>query len=641
MKKNVQSLRTRASLLAAAASLCATPLLAQTLPETRVSATRFAEPAATLPLGVSVITADQIRAAGATTVNDAIVRLLGVPGRQDLSNGGDTSVDLRGFGTTSDQNQVVILDGIRLNEGDLASTRLAGIPIDSVERIEVLRGSGAVLYGEGATGGVIVITTKAYAGGQRASGASAYAAVGSYGLRDVRASGTVSTPAGFALDADAQDRKTDGYRANSASDSEAASVTGQWSNSWLRLGARYAQDDLAARLPGALTAQQYADDPRQSFFPDDHGSIRSRRTSAFAQADVGSWQLAFDAGERQKELRSIFSGFRSDYDVDAHNYALRGRQELKLGSATNVLVLGTDRNEWKRTNVSASSDAAQDATALYAKDDVLFATGARLSLGVRTEKIHKDSGGTALDDHPNAWELGLSQQLSADWLAYFRVGTSYRLASADEFTFTQPDVILQPQTSKDAEVGTRWNYGAGKLEARLYHSALKNEIGFDPNAPNTFFGANVNFDPTQREGLEVDWNHALTKAVALQVNGAVRRATFRSGPYEGKDVPLVPRQTLAVRADWVPVAGHRLNAGVNWVSEQHPDFQNTCTIPAYVTADARYAWQFYRNAELALGVTNLFDQKYYTQAFGCVAGTTTSIYPEPGRQFTASVRVQF
>lgn len=641
MQRNAHPLRARACLLAAAASLSTPSLLAQNLPETTVTATRFAEPAATLPLGVSVITADQIRAAGATTVNDAIVRLLGVPGRQDLSNGGDTQIDLRGFGTTSDQNQVVILDGIRLSEGDLASPRLAGIPIDSVESIEVLRGSGAVLYGEGATGGVIVITTKAYAGRQRTSGASVYGAAGNYGTSDVRASGTVATPSGFAFDVNAQQRKTDGYRVNSASDTRAGSVAGQWSNDWLRLGARYAQDTLDAGLPGALTAQQYAENRRQSLFPDDHGSIRNDLGSVFAQADVGSWQLAFDGAERQKQVRSVFSGFRSDYDVDAHNYALRGRNEAKFGAVTNVLVLGSDRDEWTRTSVNGSTDAAQDATSLYAKDDVLFATGTRLSLGARGEKIHKDSGGVAVDDHQNAWELGLSQTFATDWLAYARVGRSFRLATADEFTFTQPDVVLQPQTSHDAELGARWTYGAGKVEARVYRSNLTNEIGFDPNATNTFSGANVNFDPTRRQGVEVDWNHALTKSLGVQVNGAERRATFRSGPYDGKDVPLVPRQTLAVRGDWVPAAGHRLNAGVNWVASQHPDFENACRIPSYVTADARYAWQFHRNAELALGVTNLFDHKYYTQAFGCDSGTTTSIYPEPGRQFTASVRVQF
>jgi iron complex outermembrane recepter protein len=125
------------------------------------------------------------------------------------------------------------------------------------------------------------------------------------------------------------------------------------------------------------------------------------------------------------------------------------------------------------------------------------------------------------------------------------------------------------------------------------------------------------------------------------VNAAVRKATFRSGPHDGKDVPLVPSETLTLRGDWVPVAGHRINAGVNWVSSQHPDFDNACKIPSYTTADARYAWQFHPHAELGLGVTNLFDRKFYTQAFGCAGGQTTAIYPEAPRQFTASLRLQF
>lgn len=642
MTTTVPTPHARAILLAAAATLATPALLAQTtLPETRVTATRFAEPAASLPLGVSAITADQIRAAGATSVNDAIVRILGVPGRMDLSNGGDTSIDLRGFGATADANQVVIVDGLRLSEGDSASPRLAGIPIESVERIEVLRGSGAVLYGEGATGGVIVITTKAGSGRQRASGATLYGAVGSEDMTDVRASGTLVTPNGFALDADAQKRRTDGFRRNSASSTEAGSITAQWTNDWLRFGARAGQDKLDARLPGSLTPAQYAADPTLSFTPEDHGTIRNDRASLFAQADAAGWQLAFDAGQRSKKLRSEFSGFAADYDVDAHNYALRGRRESKLGSVTNILVLGFDRNDWARTNYSFGPDSEQDADAFYAKDDVLFATGTRLSLGGRTEKIHKQGGGTVLDDRQNAWELGLSHPVATDWTAWFRIGHSYRLANADEFNLTQPGTTLQPQESNDTEVGARWTYAQGKLEARLYHSRLDNEIGFDPNAPRTFFGANVNFDPTRREGVEVDWNHALTAALNVQVNAAVRRATFRSGPYEGQDVPLVPREALAVRADWVPAAGHRLNAGVNWVSSQAVDFLNQCRIPSYVTADARYAWQFRPGAEFALGVTNLFDNDYYTQAFGCFGGTISGLYPEPGRQFTASVRVQF
>jgi iron complex outermembrane recepter protein len=633
----------------AVAATFAAPAAAQqssiALQPTVITATRFPENPDPLPLGVSMITADQIRAAGVTTVSDAIVRLLGIPGRQDLFNGGSTGFDLRGFGATADSNQVVVLDGVRLNEADLSSPRLAGIPIDSVESIEVLRGSGAVLYGEGATGGVVVITTKAGAGRQRASGATLYGAVGSDNMWDARASATVSTTEGFVLDADAQKRRTDGFRDNSESGTDTGSVSGQWSNGWLRLGARIAQDKLDARLPGALTADEYAANPKQTTTPADYVTIRNDRASVFAKADVADWQLAFDAAQREKELRSLnFGVFPIDYDVDAHNYALRARNDRKVGSVTNILVLGLDRNEWKRTGVTNTPDADQVADAFYLKDDVVFGAGTRLSAGGRTEKIRKEGSGVTVSDRLNAWELGLSHPIAPSWTTWFRFGHSFRLPNADEFTFTLPGETLKPQESKDSEVGARWTYAAGKLEARLFHSALTDEIGFDPNAVNSssfFAGANVNFDPTVREGLELDWNHAVTERLGVQVNAIARRAVFRSGPYEGNDVPLVPRGSLAVRADWVPVAGHRLNAGVNWVSSQHPDFENACKIPSYGTADARYAWQFLRNAEFALGVTNLFDHKYYTQAFGCAAGTTTSIYPEPGRQFTSSVRVQF
>jgi iron complex outermembrane receptor protein len=650
MTTTVHPLRAGACLLAAAASLSSTSAFAQTptLKETRVTATRFSEPEASLPMGVSVITAAEIRASGATTVNDAIVRLLGVPARQDLYNGGDVTLDLRGFGATADNNQVVVVDGIRLSEADLGGTRLAGIPIDSIERIEVLRGSGAVLYGEGATGGVIVITTKAGSGRQQPTGASVYAAAGTHALRDLRASGTVSTPNGFTVDANAQKRESKGHRANSASESEAGSVGGQWSSGWLRLGARVARDELDAGLPGSLTAAQYAADPRQSSKPFDHANIRNERLSAFAVAELDAWQLALEAGRREKKLRSLsvssFGASHYDYDIDATTYALRAKHEAQLGAVKNALVLGTDIQNWERDILGTfGSVATQHSRAFYAKDDVTLQGGTRISLGGRTERIEKDntSSGTGFEDRQNAWELGVSHPFSPAWTGYARVGRSFRLANVDEFNFTAPGVILQPQVSRDAELGARWSYASGKVDARLYRSALTNEIGFDPNAAGSIFGANTNFDPTRRQGLELDWNHSLTSSFGTRVNAIVRKATFRSGAYAGNDVPLVPRKALAVRADWTPLAGHHVNAGVNWVSSQHPDYANACRMPAYTTADARYAWQFHRNAELGVGVTNLFDRKFFTQAFRCSGGVTTSIYPEPGRLFTASLRVQF
>lgn len=630
--------------------------LAQTQPittfnEVLVTANRVAGSRESQPFGTSVISAEDIQRVGAVTVNEAIMRILGVPGRQDSYGGGDYALDLRGFGGTSDNNQVVIVDGIRINEADLGGTRLAGIPIESVVQIEVIRGSGAVLYGEGATGGVIIITTKAGKGVARKNAASLYAGAGSYGLREGRANATLAS-GGFSLDVSAMQRSADNHRDNFRSDTDAVSAVAQWSNDWLRAGARVAQDGLNTGLPGSLAASEYENNPRQTTTPNNNASIDNNRTGLFAEASIGDWLLAADAGWRDKKLRSLYVSSYGrthfDYDVKATNYALRAVHSAKLATFTNSLTLGMDYGSWQRDNLTYLTTASQSSRAWYARNELtLAATGTVLSLGLRTERISKDntSSAVALADRQNAWELGLSQPISAQASVYARTGRSFRLANVDEFGFTSPGLSLLPQRSKDMELGARWRYGTGKAEVRLYRSDLNDEIGYDPSAvgPNSLYGydgANINFDPTRRQGLELELSHAVTKTVNVRANAALRKSNFTAGSYAGKDVPLAARRTLALHADWSPLANHLVTGGVNWVSSRHPDFANQCSMPAYTTADARYAYQW-QNVELSLGLANLFDRKFYTQAYGCAAGVTTSIYPEPGRAVTAALRVKF
>ena len=608
-----------------------------------VTATRFSTAAADLPFGVSVLTADAIKASGATTVNEAIMKLLGVPGRLDPYGGGDYGLDLRGFGSTADNNQVVIVDGIRINEADLGGTRLAGIAIDSVERIEVIRGSAAVLYGEGATGGAIVITTKAGQGTLRQNRADVYGAAGSFGLRELRASATLAT-GGLSMDVAANKRDADNHRDNFRSKIDGASLTGQWRNEWLRIGARYARDRLDTGLPGSLTAAQYAADPRQATTPFDSATIRNERSAVFSQASLGDWQLVFDAGRRTKALSSMLSGFAYATDTAATQYALSARHDAKLAQIANALVLGADDGDWTRKVLGAfGSEAHQRSHALYAKDELTLAGGTRLSAGWRSERIDKDNTDAAGSVHETqrAWEAGVVQPLAPDVAIYARIGRSFRLPNVDEFGFTSPGVTLRAQTARDTELGARWRFKSGRAELRAYRSTLTDEIGFDPNAPGPFGpGANVNFDPTRRQGLELEVSHAVAANIDLRLNAAARQARFTAGPYDGKNVPLTPKRSLSLRADWRPAVGHKLDAGVNVVSSQSPDFANVCTMPSYTTADLRYAYQW-RTAEIALGVSNLTDRKYYTQAFRCVNGETSAIYPEAGRAFTASARVSF
>ena len=364
----------------------------------------------------------------------------------------------------------------------------------------------------------------------------------------------------------------------------------------------------------------------------------------FGEATLGAWQVAADAGWRSKALTSSNSGYAYDYDIDASTVALRAKLALASGALAHGLVAGIDHGEWKRSvrgDFGAVSNQRTDA--LYLKDEVAFGAGTRLSAGWRSESVRNADGAaaTGVDEHPRAWELGAVQPLGAGVALYGRIGSSFRVANVDEIGYSAPGRTLVPQTSRDVEIGARWSRAGGRAELRLYRNALTHEIGFDPNAPGPFGpGANVNFDPTRRRGVELEITQVLGAGVDLRVNAALRRATFTAGPYQGREVPLTPRQSVSMRAGWTPAAGHRLDAGVHHVGAQSPDFDNACRMPSYTTADLRYAYRW-RTMELALAIDNLTDARYYTLAFACVNGAVSSIYPEAGRAATASLRLHF
>lgn len=631
--------------LAAAFPVFAQSQTTATLAETVVSATRFPENASDLPFGVSVLSAEDIKRSGATTVNDAVMKLLGVPGRIDYYGGGDYALDLRGFGTTAGSNQVVVLDGLKMNEADLGGTRLAGIPIDSVERIEVIRGSGAVLYGEGATGGVIAITTKAGRGTARRNSAEVYAAAGSLGVGEVRASAVIAS-GGLSIDLAANKREADNHRDNFHSDVEGGAATVQWSNDWLRLGARYSRDELQTGLPGSLTAAEYESNPQLAKTPNNWANIKNDRQGLFADATVGNWQFGMNVDTRSKSLHSYSPTWLTKYQIDVNAFSLKARHEQQLAGMSNVAIVGFDSADWTRNDLGSSKSVRkQDSQGFYVKDDLTLQCGVRISAGVRTDWVRKEvSSVTArVDERPQAWELGASIPVAVGASLYGRVGHSYRLANVDEFGFTTPGVVLRQQTSRDTELGTRLSQGSAKVDIRWYRSDLNDEIGYDSKADGPYgsgTGANVNLAPTLRQGVELEGRYEMSSSVNLRANAAFREARFVSGAYAGNNVPLVPGKTLALRVEWIPVIDHTLNGGLNWASSQNPDFANLCTMPAYATMDLQYGYQM-KNLEFAVGVNNLTDRKYYTQAFTCSAGVTNGIYPEAGRTVTASLRVKF
>lgn len=639
----IASQRVRLATLSIAA-VAAFPSSAQVqLQEMVVTATRFTESASSVPYAVNVITRDEISVSGATSVNEAIMKLLGVPGRLDTSGGGNYTLDLRGFGSTADRNQVVVVDGRRLKNDDLSATNLAVVPIETVERIEVVRGAGTVQYGEGATGGVIVVTTSAGRGVARTNSIQLGATVGSFGLREERASAVLAS-GGFMVDVAAKDTKSNGHRDNFASTVNNLASSVQWSNDWLRLGALSGRQMVQSGWPGSLTSAQHAQDASQANSLVNFGTSKNENAGVFVQAMLGDWELALDSNVRTNMVRN-FSGAAYGADISATNTNIRARQALHFGAAQNELAFGIDTGQW--ASMSTSSELSDSQTsALYVTDDVTYVPSkTRLSVGLRSENVDKKRSSSAVkpQEKPSSWQLGISQGMGESITAYGRTGTSYRLPTADEFTFVVPGTALRTQTSRDWELGARWVQGGKKVEMRFYRNDLTNELGYDPLANGPYgpgTGANVNFDPTRRQGVELEVKHPISSAIDLRANAAVREAKFTEGAYAGNDVTLVPHQTVAIGAAWQPMGGHSLDASVNWVASQSPTANNQCSMPSYSTVDARYSYAASK-FEWAVGVKNLVGAKYYTQAYGCTSGVTTSIFPEAGRSLSASMQVKF
>ena len=111
----------------------------------------------------SIISREDIERSPQATLVDIISRAAGVQTTSFYGgvNGVGTTVDLRGFGVTGASNTLILINGRRQNDWDLPGFDLSTIAKESVERIEITRGnSGAVLYGDGAVGGVINIVTR-------------------------------------------------------------------------------------------------------------------------------------------------------------------------------------------------------------------------------------------------------------------------------------------------------------------------------------------------------------------------------------------------------------------------------------------------------------------------------------------------
>ena len=620
------------------------------MPSVLITGARFASVPELAPIGATVISADEIRRAGVSDVNQAIRKIGGVYGRQSDNVSPDFALDLRGFGSTGSQNMVVVLDGVRMSENELTGPVLSTIPIETVERIEIIRGASSVLYGEGATGGVIRIVTRRP--GKRVRHGSVFAEAGQFGQHDVRASVAQSWDA-VSLDAAIDDQASDNYRANNRFRQRSFSGGAQWAVGAGRIGVRIDSARQDARLPGSLSLAQFQANPRTSQTPNDFGALDSQRISAFVEQRVGNIDLAAELSHREKTVKAHYESSYGitdvAYDSEQTQFSPRLRHLSQFGATVNELVAGIDLMRWNRVTKAdfSTADASQDSKAIYVRNEFRWdpAHNGRFALGVRRElfdKAYTDPLGyppvaeTSVQAQ-NAWEAQLSYSVLAQVNLHAKAGQSYRMANADENGFRSSTTVLKAQTSHDMELGVTIGAPGQQISARAFRHRLVNEIFYDPTLG---YGANTNLDPTRRQGVEIDAEARL--APNWRLNGHLQhvQARFTAGTNAGREMVLVPKNVVSARLSWAPANGHSVDIGAQWVDSQRygSDFANDCAarIPSHTTVDARYARTIGR-WELAVSGLNLADKQYYSNAYGCQGG----IYPSDGRQLKLSARHDF
>ena len=377
-----------------------------------VTATRFPERRLDAPVGMTIITARDIARDTARTLPEVLTHLGGLYARNN-SGSPDLQLDLRGFGITGDQNTLVLLDGVRLNENDLSSTKLSAIPLQSIARIEILRGSGSVLYGGGAAGGTINIVTKSPQAGH--DGASAFAGAGSYGTADARASLSRAGERFGAL-VSASHFESDNYRLNNRVRQDNVTGDVRFTGADGELALKFGADAQRLRLPGVRDQNQLASDPRGTDTPHDWSARDGNFATLLGSRRLGSVELAADLGYRDQLSSANYVSLASYNEARLRSLSFAPRLRWTSDAAIPTsLVLGVDLSRWdferafaadpaSIASPNSSTTASQDNSAFYAQASAQLAPAA---------ETHPGRARAKGDDAPRASRV-LRQRPAAD-----------------------------------------------------------------------------------------------------------------------------------------------------------------------------------------------------------------------------------
>jgi iron complex outermembrane receptor protein len=641
-----------------------------------VTATRVADDVRTVQGNPTVITAQDIADGHYTSVPEALQKEAGIFFKNYTDNPSQASVDMRGFGENSHGRVLVLVDGRRLNEADMATLNWSAVPLNAVERIEVLDGPAAVLYGDNAVGGVINIIT---AKGTDEPTFSLSASAGSHDAftQDATVSGKID---GLGYTAASSHQSGDGYRDRSRYDNTSVYAgLNLTPNEYFSGSAAFSAVDRQYQLPGALSAVQDNADRRQSVELSDvkDTQYNTQLGGVFTPDDKSTF--AIDVGHRRldqiatlnREFETLFGFPGTYYDANKDTWTVEPRYTLTLpvGNAENETTVGLDwRNETilidrfgdlAHSAKTADAKIEQETLDFYLNDRLFFLDDKLiLNAGARTGQSRfkaKDSAfGTLLYEetknrHENAYTVGLTALPSDKVKLYTKYDEFYRFPFTDEqalyYGFSGFDAVtdLEPEKGQNIEAGGSYApTDNSELSMTVYRMEMQNEIRFNP----TLF-ANENLPDTLHQGINMSAHCKPTDLLRFGLIYNYTEAEFDAGPNNGDRIPWVPRNQLRATVDVMPMDGLTLTAGATYTGEMfaiNDNGNNGDTQGGYTLFDLLLSYEsVYKKIEwnVFAGIDNLFGKEYDLFQVSNAAGTTINHYPSPERTYKAGLGVRF
>jgi vitamin B12 transporter len=574
-----------------------------------VTATRTAQTVDETLAPVTIITRDDIERRQAKTVEELLNGLAGVGTSVSGGYGKTTSVYLRG---TNDSHVVVLVDGVRLGSATLGTYSWEFLPIEQIERIEIVRGPRSSLYGPDAVGGVIQIFTRKGKEGIRTGATAGY---GKYRSSEVAANvsgadaGThFSVAASHFATRGIDSRKPapefsggpvyaepdpDGYRNKSAS---------------ARVGHRFTSGaEIEAQLMHVQGHTHY-----DGSFVNETDFIQNTNGLKARFAPTGIWNVTLQTGHSRDETDNFKNGaYMSTFNTRRRSHVWQN--DLTLGSQQ-LLTLGIDaRKELVESSSSYNATSRRDKG--YFVQHQAGLGDHDLLLGLRRD----DTYGYGAQDTGNiAWGYALI----GDRL---RVTTSYGTAfKAPTFNQLYDPFVgnpnIKPEEAESYDVGLRGKTAKTAWAMHIFQTNVENLIVFQPPTYQA-----VNIDRARIRGLEneLGMTHGANR---LQLN-----LTFLD-PRDATTGALLPRRAKrSLKLDDEYRLG-QWRLGATWLAEsyRYDDPQNTVRLGGYGLLDLRAQVDFAKDWFIRGRFGNVLDKNY----------TTAANYYSQGRNYFLSVGYQ-